>query len=65
MSGTYDDSSDAQSRMLGPVPGAQALRRGPASDGTFSRHDYHHPAAGWRHGVNPKAWQPVVTLFRT
>jgi hypothetical protein len=47
MSGTYDDSRDAQSRMLGSVPGAQALGRGPASDGTFSRHDHHHPAAGW------------------
>jgi molybdopterin-dependent oxidoreductase alpha subunit len=23
------------------------LGRGPAPDGTFSRHDYHHPAAGW------------------
>jgi hypothetical protein len=33
--------------MLGSVPGAQALGRGPAPDGKFSRHDYHHPAAGW------------------
>ncbi|MGO9488668.1 MAG: FdhF/YdeP family oxidoreductase [Solirubrobacteraceae bacterium] len=33
--------------MLGAVPGAPALGRGPAPDGDYSRHDYHHPAAGW------------------
>jgi len=47
MSATNNDGSDAQDRMLGSVPGAQALGRGPAPDGKFSRHDYHHPAAGW------------------
>jgi molybdopterin-dependent oxidoreductase alpha subunit len=33
--------------MLGAVPGAPAVGRGPAPDGDYSRHDYHHPAAGW------------------
>ncbi|MEA2202051.1 MAG: hypothetical protein QOI89_2647 [Solirubrobacteraceae bacterium] len=33
--------------MLGAVPGAPALGRGPAPDGQYSRHAYHHPAAGW------------------
>ena len=47
MSATNNGSGEAQDRMLGSVPGAQALGRGPAPDGTFSRHDYHHPAAGW------------------
>ena len=47
MSTANDESSDAQERMLGSVPGAEALGRGPAPDGKFSRHGYHHPAAGW------------------
>jgi molybdopterin-dependent oxidoreductase alpha subunit len=47
MSATNNDGSDAQDRMLGSGPGAQALGRGPAPDGKFSRHEYHHPAAGW------------------
>jgi molybdopterin-dependent oxidoreductase alpha subunit len=33
--------------MLGAVPGAPALGRGPAPDGDYARHEYHHPAAGW------------------
>jgi molybdopterin-dependent oxidoreductase alpha subunit len=33
--------------MLGAVQGALALGRGPAPDGDYSRHEYHHPAAGW------------------
>src|SRR5437879_2679149 len=33
--------------MLGAVPGVPALGRGPAPDGDYSRHEYHHPAAGW------------------
>jgi len=41
------DNDDAAQRMLGAVPGASALGRGPATNGGFSRHDYHHPAAGW------------------
>jgi molybdopterin-dependent oxidoreductase alpha subunit len=32
--------------MLGAVPGVPALGRGPVP-GDYSRHDYHHPAAGW------------------
>jgi molybdopterin-dependent oxidoreductase alpha subunit len=33
--------------MLGAVPGAPALGRGPVPTDGFSRHDYDHPAAGW------------------
>src|ERR1700745_978165 len=47
MSAANDGSSDAQERMLWSVPGGQAWGRGPAPDGKFLRHDYHHPAAGW------------------
>jgi len=47
MSPVSDESGSAQERMLGAVPGAPALGRGPAPDGGFSRHEYHHPAAGW------------------
>jgi molybdopterin-dependent oxidoreductase alpha subunit len=32
--------------MLGAVPGVPAVGRGPVP-GDYSRHDYHHPAAGW------------------
>jgi molybdopterin-dependent oxidoreductase alpha subunit len=38
---------DAEQRMLGRVPGEPALGRGPAAEGDYSRHEYHHPAAGW------------------
>src|ERR1700760_971735 len=47
MSATNDENTDAQDRMLGSVPGASAVGRGPAPDGLYSRHEYHHPAAGW------------------
>lgn len=47
MSGRDNQGKDAQERMLGSVPGVPALGRGPAPDGEFARHDYHHPAAGW------------------
>lgn len=47
MSSRSEDSGDAAQRMLAAVPGTPALGRGPPSDGGFSRHDYHHPAAGW------------------
>jgi len=33
--------------MLAVVPDEPALGRGPTPDGGFSRHEYHHPAAGW------------------
>jgi hypothetical protein len=47
MSAANDQRSDAPNRMLGSVPGVEALGRGPAPAGGFSRHEYHHPAAGW------------------
>jgi anaerobic selenocysteine-containing dehydrogenase len=40
-------SGEEKDRMLGSVPGTQALGRGPIPDGGYSRHEYHHPAAGW------------------
>ena len=33
--------------MLGGDPSAPALGRGPVPTGDHSRHEYHHPAAGW------------------
>ena len=33
--------------MFGAVPDKPALGRGPAPGGDYSRHEYHHPAAGW------------------
>jgi molybdopterin-dependent oxidoreductase alpha subunit len=39
--------SDAEQRRLAAVEDAPALGRGPATDGQYSRHEYHHPAAGW------------------
>jgi anaerobic selenocysteine-containing dehydrogenase len=42
-----DKSQDMEERMLGAVPGEPALGRGPAPGGDYSRHEYHHPAAGW------------------
>jgi anaerobic selenocysteine-containing dehydrogenase len=47
MSSRSENSDDAAQRMLAAVSGAPALGRGPVSNGGFSRHDYHHPAAGW------------------
>src|SRR5262249_17858403 len=47
MSAANDETADAQARMLAAVPGTPALGRGPAPSGDYSRHDYHHPAAGW------------------
>jgi molybdopterin-dependent oxidoreductase alpha subunit len=38
---------DAEQRMLGAAPGVPALGRGPAPNGDYARHEYHHPAAGW------------------
>ncbi|MFF1610298.1 FdhF/YdeP family oxidoreductase [Amycolatopsis sp. NPDC058278] len=42
-----DRTGDAERRMLGGAPGEQALGRGPAPGGEYSRHEYDHPAAGW------------------
>jgi molybdopterin-dependent oxidoreductase alpha subunit len=42
-----DRTNDAERRMLGAAPGDQALGRGPAPGGEYSRHEYDHPAAGW------------------
>jgi molybdopterin-dependent oxidoreductase alpha subunit len=42
-----DAPDDAASRMLGGVPGAPALGRGPATSGDVEHADDHHPAAGW------------------
>ena len=42
-----DETHDAEQRMFGAIPGEPALGRGPASKEDYSRHDYHHPAAGW------------------
>ena len=42
-----EKSNDTEERMLGAVPGKPALGRGPAPGGDYSRHEYHHPAAGW------------------
>jgi molybdopterin-dependent oxidoreductase alpha subunit len=47
MSSRSEHPDDAAQRMLAAVPGAPALGRGPVSNGGFSRHDYHHPSAGW------------------
>jgi anaerobic selenocysteine-containing dehydrogenase len=33
--------------MLGTVEGLPALGRGPVPTDDYSRHDYHHPVAGW------------------
>jgi molybdopterin-dependent oxidoreductase alpha subunit len=68
--GTRDDGR-AQ-RMLGGGPEVTALGRGPLPTDEFSRHDYHHPAAGWGAArsvaaVMAKAGEPVEgfrALFR-
>jgi molybdopterin-dependent oxidoreductase alpha subunit len=59
-----DEIRDAQQRMLGAIPGEPALGRGPAPDGDHSRHEYHHPAAGWGAarsvaGVLERAGEPL------
>jgi hypothetical protein len=62
-----ENGDDAAQRMLGAVPGAPALGRGPAPNGEYSRHDYHHPAAGWGAArsvgeVIEKAGEPVEAV---
>jgi molybdopterin-dependent oxidoreductase alpha subunit len=47
MTSPTEKSHDAEQRMLGAVPGVPALGRGPDAGGDYSRHAYHHPAAGW------------------
>ncbi len=47
MSSADGENSQRAEQMLGSVPGTAALGRGPAPHGGFSRHEYHHPAAGW------------------
>ena len=58
MSAADDDGSGARDRMLGSVPGAPAVGRGPAPDGGFSRQEYDHPAAGW--GAARSVGQPAT-----
>jgi len=41
-----DDTHSAEQRRLGAIVGEPALGRGPA-ESDHSRHEYHHPAAGW------------------
>jgi hypothetical protein len=41
VSSAKNDSSDVQDRMLGSVPGAPALGRGPATDGGFTAGSIH------------------------
>jgi molybdopterin-dependent oxidoreductase alpha subunit len=43
---TSDELRDTEQRMLGAIPGEAAVGRGPAP-ANYSRHEYHHPAAGW------------------
>ena len=47
MSSLTETKHDAEELMLGAVPGVAALGRGPAQGDDYSRHEYHHPAAGW------------------
>jgi hypothetical protein len=69
MSSRSENSDDAAQRMLAAVPGAAALGRGPVSNGGFSRHDYHHPAAGWGAAesvghVLERAGEPIEVFLR-
>jgi hypothetical protein len=42
-----DDIAGVEARTSGALRGAAELGRGPTPKGDFSRHDYHHAAAGW------------------
>src|SRR5712672_98752 len=64
MSDSLNPTLDAEQLMLGAIPGKPALGRGPAVDGDYSRHPYHHPAAGWGAaesvaGVLARAGEPI------
>src|SRR5438874_35264 len=64
MSDSLNPTTDAEQLMLGAIPGKAALGRGPAVDGDYSRHPYHHPAAGWGAaesvaGVLARAGEPI------
>src|SRR5437588_10407640 len=47
MSASLNPTSNAEQLMFGAIPGKPARGRGPEVDGDYSRHPYHHPAAGW------------------
>jgi hypothetical protein len=64
MSDSLNPTPDAEQLMFGAIPGKPALGRGPAVDGDYSRHPYHHPAAGWGAaesvaGVLARAGEPI------
>ena len=64
MSESLNPTPDAEQLMFGAIPGKPALGRGPAVDGDYSRHPYHHPAAGWGAaesvaGVLARAGEPI------
>jgi molybdopterin-dependent oxidoreductase alpha subunit len=46
MTSSPDERQGAEQRMLGGATDVPAVGRGPAP-GAYSRHEYHHPAAGW------------------
>jgi hypothetical protein len=41
------ERQDAEQRMLSARYRVCPRSGGPARDGDYSRHEYHHPAAGW------------------
>jgi molybdopterin-dependent oxidoreductase alpha subunit len=47
MTSQPDETRDLEQRMLGATAGEVALGRGPTPSDDYSRHEYHHPAAGW------------------
>jgi hypothetical protein len=69
MSDSLNPTLDAEQLMFGAIPGKPALGRGPAVDGDYSRHPYHHPAAGWGAAesvatVLARAGEPIEGLSR-
>src|SRR6267154_2220456 len=64
MSDSLNPTPDAEQLLIGAIPGKAALGRGPAVEGDYSRHPYHHPAAGWGAaesvaGVLARAGEPI------